>query len=250
MESTYSNEIRIGNFTSSEIYKLISEGKQPGTFGKPALTYINECNKERKLKRPLENESNARPLTWGKALESICFAILGTEYELCSQESISHPTINFWAGSPEGNKFDDGKTVYDIKCPMTLSSFCDLVGPLYENFSGSEAIILIRNNHKDGEKYYWQLVSNGILTDSKFAELIVYVPYKKDLDIIRESVSNMDGNQNPYAWINWATDDELPYLIENGYYKDLNIIRFEIPEEDKQLLTSKIIEAGKLLLNL
>jgi len=251
MKSITENKNRIGNFTSSQIFVLMSEGKTKGTFGKPALTYIEECNMERKLGRSLETESNARPLVWGRVMESYCFNLLGTEYKLSSQETVTHPEVSYWSGSSDGNKFDEGRTVFDIKMPITLKSFCQLVEPLYKvpALTGLEAMNYIRENHKEGEKYYWQLVSNAILKNSKYAELIVCVPYLSELEAIREVVRNFDGNQNPLAWIVFAENNELPYLNNNGFYKSLNIIRFEVPEIDKIILTTKVKEAGKFLIN-
>jgi hypothetical protein len=60
--------------------------------------------------------------------------------------------------------------------------------------------------------------------------------------------SNYDGDQNKIAWINWSEDNDLPFLVEGGHYKNLNIIRFEVPEFDKKLLTERVKEAGKLLI--
>lgn len=233
------NKARIGNFTSSEIFALTTKGKIEGSFGKPALTYIDECNMERRLGRSLNDESNARPLIWGKFLESRAFELLGLEYILSSDETIVHPEISFWSGSKDGEKLDEGKTVIDIKCPITLKSFCQIVD--------CKTIEEVRENHRDGEKYYWQLVSNAILTKSKYAELIVYLPYRSELNAIREMASNFDGDQNKIAWIGFAEDNELPYLIDGGHYKNLNIIRFEVPESDKKFLTERVIKAGDFL---
>jgi hypothetical protein len=230
------NIARIGNFTSSEIANLISEGKTKGTFGKPALTYIEEKNMERRLGRALNDIGSAKPLIWGRLLESRAFELLGNEYSLNSKETIVHPEIPFWSGSPDGTKTD---TVLDIKCPMTLKSFCQLVD--------CETVTDLRNNHKDGEKYYWQLVSNAILTGSKFAELVVYMPYQSELNAIREHCEDWDGSPNEVAWIHFSTDDQVPYLIDGGHYKNLNVLRFEVPESDKELLIKKVLLAGKLL---
>jgi hypothetical protein len=49
-------------------------------------------------------------------------------------------------------------------------------------------------------------------------------------------------------WLSMAKDDELPYLQDDGYYKNINIIRFEVPEADKLLLTKRVLEAGKYLI--
>lgn len=249
------NTLRVGNFTSSEIVALMSNGKKAGEPGKPFYTYIEECNYERRLGKAIDVESNARPLSWGKLCEKYVFENkLDTSYRLCSTETIQHPTIDCWVGSPDGEKFDDGKTVIDEKCPMTLKSFCQLVDPLYKGLTGINAINAIRfgvededprksiTPHKDGEKFYIQLVSNSILTNSKYAELIIYCPYKEDLEAIREMASMIDDplEQRKYYWIAQAQDDELPWLIRGGVYKDLNKIRFEVPKEDKIKLTERV----------
>lgn len=243
---------RIGNFTSSEIAALMTNGKVAGTFGKPALTYIEECNMERRLGRSVTEESTARPLMWGKLNEKRVFEMLGLEYTLCSQETLMHPEFDCWSGSPDGEKFDDGKTVIDFKCPITLKSFCQLVDPVLnekgEVIYKGLTIEAVRENHKDGEKYYWQLVSNAILTGAKYAELIIYVPYHRELQSIRDYAANLDGDQRGYYWINGAADSELPYLIEGGQYKNVNIIRFEVPEVDKRALTGRVRVASQMLI--
>lgn len=241
------NEYRNGNFTSSEIVALTKKGKVAGSFGVPALTYIEETNMERRLGRSLTDESNARPLTWGKLLEPRAFDKTDLSYVLCSDVSIIHPTIKYWSGSPDGTKPD---TVIDIKCPMTLKSFCNLVDPLYAGLAGMDAINSVRENHKDGEKFYWQLVSNAILTNSKFAELIVYVPYFSELEEIKLMAQLVPTEiLSKHYWIAMAQDDELPYLKDEGYYKNINIIRFEVPQSDKDFLTDCVLRAGELLMD-
>lgn len=246
------DELRIGAFTSSEIAKLMKNGKAKDSLGKPALTYIDEKNMERRLGRSLDNETNARPLTWGQLIERRVFELLGTEYQLKSQETIIHPEYSFWAGSPDANKFDEGRTVCDIKSPMTLKSFCQLVDPMVvDGLIGIEAMEKIRENHDKGDDYYWQLVSNAVLTNSKYAELIVYVPYFSELQEIRRFASESDlENEHRYYWVNNAVDEELPYLQDNGFYKNINVIRFEVPEADKQALIGRVISCGGLLTKL
>lgn len=235
------NALRVGRFTSSAIAALMSVSKDKVSFGKPALTYIVEKNMERRLGRSISSESNARALSWGRLVEKRAFDILGTEYKLCSADTIAHPTYgDIWSGSPDLQKFDEGGTVVDIKCPITLKSFCQ--------FADCESMEQIRENHPDGEDYFWQLVSNAILTGSKFAELIVYCPYQSELKELRELAANYDGDQNKVAWINWANDDDMPYLLDGGYYKNLYTFRFEVSEEDNRALTEKVLAAGKMLI--
>lgn len=266
-----SNPARIVSFTSSEIYKLLSIGSRLMTdeelaenkrlnpkskkttiadgFGDLALTYIAEKNMARRLGRSLTTETNARPTTWGKCLEPFAYRKLGFDYELVSDVTIQHPDIPYWCGSPDVTKvtgLNGDWTVGDIKCPQTLKSFCQLVDGIYTKSwddNGSALIERIRTNHPSGEQYYQQLVSNAILTGSDYAELIIYVPYRDDLDEIRLTASD----NKAFKWIEYADDYELPWLIEGGYYQDLNIIRFEVPQSDKELLTNAVIEAGKLL---
>ncbi len=71
------NVPRVGNFTSSEIVALTKQGKKEGTWGVPALTYIEEKNMERRLQRCLTNEVDAHALTWGKFLEARVNDIIG-----------------------------------------------------------------------------------------------------------------------------------------------------------------------------
>jgi hypothetical protein len=235
------NIYRAGNFTSSENGKLMTYARNGKDFGTPALTYIEETNMERKLGRSLCDEVTAKPLTWGNLLESRAFELLGLEYILSSTETDRHPTIDYWSGSKDGIKHDAGGTVIDIKCPITLKSFCQLVDGLYNGLTGMDAVNYFRDKHKDGDRYYWQLVSNSILNNTKFAELVVYAPYYSELQEIKSSAQHI-------PWIAMAADNELTYLLDDGYYKNLNIIRFEVSQEDKQALTDRIVEAGKRLI--
>lgn len=243
------NQKRNGNFTSSEIVALTTNGKASGSFGKPFYTYVAETNMERRLNRSLTNEENARPLIWGKLCEQVAFDILGTAYKMCSQETIDHPTIDCWKGSPdcekwvgtnEGYKLD---AVVDIKCPMTLKSFCTLI----DSFN-TGGIQKVRDKHQDGEKYYWQLVSNAILIGVDFAELIVFMPYLDQLDTIRQYAHQKDGADiHKYYWVTMGLDEELPWISRNGAYQNVNVLRFEIPQSDKDFLTDRVISAQKML---
>lgn len=234
---TYDAKARLGNFTSSEIYALMTNGRVKDSFGAPAITYIKEKLMERRLGRPLDSEASARPLSWGNLVEKRAFDLLGLEYILVSTDTIIHPVVPFWAGSPDGLKKD---TVIDIKCPLTLKSFCQLVDtPTIEG---------VRENHRDGEKFYWQLVSNACLTESEYAELVVYVPYKDELEEIREMARNADQfDQYKYLWIDSAMDNELPWLERGGFYKNLNVINFKVPIEDKEALKARVIRAEQEL---
>ena len=238
------NQTRVGNFNSSEIVALTKQNKAKTGFGVPAMTFIEECNFERRLGRSITDEVTARPLSWGKLCETyVQGMLLGEEYIHSSQETDTHPTIPYWVGSCDGIKNDEGKTVTDIKCPMTLKSFCQLVQPLYDGLEGTDCISQIRDTHKDGEKYYWQLVSNGIINSCKWAELQVFMPYESEL----ASLKYLAEGKDELYWLSMAKENELPFIKEGGYYKNLNTIRFEIPQEDIDFLTNCVLKAGELL---
>jgi hypothetical protein len=259
MTTINSNIARVGNATSSEIVALTSKGVDKTSFGKPAKTYIAECNMERRLGRSITTDITARPLSWGNLVEKRVFNLLGTNYTFNSQETTTHPEIDYWAGSTDSFKFDEGKTVVDYKCPMTHKSFCNLVDPLYNGLTGTMAMNAIRNGwtdldglerekHSDGEKFYWQLVSNACIHNAKYAELIIYMPYLSELQEIRDLTQEADPQDlYKYFWIANGNDEELPHLIEGGYYKNINIIRFEVPQADKDFLTGRVLMAGNLL---
>jgi len=239
------DKIRNGNFTSSEIFRLMKNGKSKGSWSTDVYTYIEECNRERRLKRSIEVVTDARPLTWGKCVEKRAFEALGLEYTLCSDTTIQHPEIDFWVGSPDGYT---EIAVGDIKCPMTLTSFCQLVDPYCENgkvVHEALSIEAIRENHRDGDKFFWQIVSNGILLNKKVGRVIVYVPYYDELASIKTIA---DGNPD-YYWIWSAEEDKLPYLIRGEHYKNINIIEFDITQRDVDALTERVKEAGKFLIN-
>lgn len=256
------NKERIGSFTSSQIYKLIKQGSRPMTeqelvvfkkdnptsrkkniddgFAELGLTYIQEKQIERRMGRSLEVDAYSRDMTWGLFLEQRVHSFLfDNDYKLLSKETKSHPTIGYWSGSADLVKA--AVKVGDIKCyqPKNFALLTD-------------AILLqdIENFKSKFPKEYWQLVSNAIIHGVPNAESISYMPYQSELNELRESADSYDdpGNEWKYRFITESLDNALAYLPDNGYYNNLNRFEFEIPQQDKDFLTSRVIEAGKLLL--
>ncbi len=219
---------RIAHVTSSNCWKL---------FATPAKvkTYLKELAYEKKLGRGLGSETTAKPLTWGKLMEKRVFDLLGLEYSLTSIDTIQHPTIPHWSGTPDAVTI---KLLGEIKCPFTMKAFCELVDIIQngtvENFKS-----------QDPEKY-WQIASNSVLTNKDEAELIVYCPFQSELNDIRITCDNYDGaDQYKFRFIVESSDDELPYILDNGEYTNINKFRFTVPQADKDLLT-KTISALKI----
>lgn len=239
--------MRIGNITSSEIVALTTNGKTKDSFGKPFYTYVQQCKWERMLGRSLETESNARPLTWGKLCEIYYFQNKGLlHYTPLMDEPIKHEEVDCWLGSPDAinNKID---AVTELKSPYTLTSFCQLVEPIMLGLTGMDAMNHIRDNHKDGDKYFWQCVSNAILTKKKTVEFVVFCPMKSELNDLRQLAQSMPPEVlRNYWWIDNATDEELPHLIEDCKYQSINSIIFEPPQSDIDFLTSRVKAAGAM----
>lgn len=232
--SILENVARNGNFSSSKIFNLLKLAKDQVNFGAPALTYIQEKKYERKLKRSISTDAETRPTLWGKFLEPRVHELLGMEYEHTNDVTLIHPKYPFWVGSPD---FLDrkAKVVSDSKCPQP-KAFCELVD------NCSKGVQVFKKEH---ENYYWQLVSNALITDSEFIELIVYMPYESELPEIREEAENFDGlDQYKYRFIAESTKHQLAYLPDDSEYKNLNIFRFPLDKADAFILESKVIEAS------
>lgn len=230
------NSKRFGKLTSSNNGILLKKGRGAG-LSAPALEYISKVKKEIAFGRSLNTTRSAKPLNWGSLCEVRVFQKLGTSYVDWHNDTIQHPSIECWAGTPDAFKNRDGGVCVEIKCPFTLESFYDLV----QSFEDG-GIEEVRAKHSEGDKYYWQCVSNAILLGVRKAELIVYCPYKSELSDIK-----LEAESYPFAWISFAQDEDLPYLLDDGKFKNLNIMPFDIPESDVELLTSTILHAQELL---
>jgi hypothetical protein len=142
------------------------------------------------------------------------------------------------------NYMDEGKAVCDFKMSADFEIILPNGRRLEQRWYRLKSAKIIRTE----KNFYYQLVSNAILTDCNYAELIVYAPYKSELEIIRELARNIDvANPFKFKWISDASDDELPFLIDGGHYKNVNIMRFEVPFLDKQFLTERVLLAKEVL---
>jgi len=148
-----------------------------------------------------------------------------------------HPTIKGWSGSKD--LIVPGLKVSDIKCyePKNFALYTDVI--LKKNI---ELIKL------EFPKEYWQLVSNAIINNVDSAEAITFMPYESELEEVRQMAENYDGpDQWKYRFIAESDKSSLPYLPNGGYYKNLNIFEFVVPQEDKEFLTNRVLKAIELL---
>ncbi len=254
---------RVGFFTSSQIGRLCGfdrTGKNPSVG---FMTYVQEVQMERDMGLPINDESQAKNLIWGKLIESRVNNLLPSDYSVSSQETDVNPEIPDHSGSKDGLRHSEKKAVLEIKCPRTRKSFYNAVIGMGEcedvkyldriiryAKNGKYAIDNLRKNHKDGEDWYFQIVSNGVINGLDFGELVVYCPFQSELQEIRDEAQNYNGDipLSALYWIgNNTNDDELVYINKGGKFNNLNIIRFEIPQEDKDFLIDRIKLAGSYL---
>ena len=213
---------RYGRWTSSQIWKLMTKDKS-GAWGKPALDYIEERRMERRLHRSLSTTaSSGRAAEWGHACEPHAFEALGLDYVMQSHITIPNPAMPQHVGSPDCTiQTPKGVTVVDIKCPYTLKSFCQL-----SDVKTSEQL---KNEYPE---YYWQLISNAILTGATICELVIFCP---PIETVKEIIK--DGM---FRWLEFCDPEELPYLPAESEYPNLSTLKFTPSTEDLAALLERV----------
>lgn len=236
--------MRNGTFSSSSIWKLATSGTSKGSIGADFYKYVNQVQNEIDLQRSINKEANGRSNTWGTFMEKYINDknILDmSEYVLVSEERLKHPILTNWTGMPDvrGVKI---KSVGDAKCPYSLEVFCAKIKALNKG---------VDEYKKQFKEDYWQLISNSILMNENGIEVeyiqpIIFCPYQSQLDSIR-TYQLTDKKFDNMNWLQYAKDSELPYLVETGKYKNLNIFTFPINKEDVEFLTERVVKAINML---
>jgi len=236
------NKERIGNFTSSNIYKLcasLASGKPSSSF----FTYIEEKIFERRMKRSLEMGAYGQSMAWGKFLEKRVNDNLPFGYQMLHKTTKVHPKFNYVSGSvdflvPEVK-------VAELKC-FEPKNFASYVSAL---MTGD--LELIKKEHP---KEFWQMVNNSQIHKTPKMEAIVYMPYESEMEEIRELAENPEylSEIGMMPWeVRFIAEKPISHLAvlpNDSVFKNLNIFEFDVPLDDVIFLNKRIIEAGKLLL--
>lgn len=162
------NQVRVGRFTASEMFKLMTEpkskaDKEAGKLSEGALTYVNIKVAEVLTGQP-KAESYAYPLVYGKELEPQAI-----EYFLKKNPAFSYEPAQFVpfgdhsGGSPDGyiNETDG----LEIKCPFQSENQVDYL-MLTDQYD-------LKRNHPN---YYWQCMSNLLFTEKERWHFVTYDP--------------------------------------------------------------------------
>jgi hypothetical protein len=213
----------------------MANGTAKDSIGKPFFEYVAEIKHQRKLKRALSSGGGSYATDWGNLCEEWLLSnYLTLDYVPSHKNFIMHPTIQGWGGTPD---YTRGEIVGDIKSPQ-LKAFCQL----NEIKTGEE----LKANQKD---YYWQLVSNAVLTGATKCELLVFCPsYEMMLQIVQYNNNKAiqgfaEWQMPPLRWLEWAEVGTLAYLPEGAEYEPIHRIEFDLDPVDVAMLTSRIMLA-------
>jgi hypothetical protein len=227
------NELRVGRFTSSEIYRLCGTDKV-------RATYIRKKQLERRLQKSLDTGAYSKAMAWGKFMEIVLFDYLEIDYEMKSKETFAHYRHgDIWSGS------------VDLVIPKVKIG--EIKSFQYENFAEYTDCLMLQDIEclkTNFPKEYWQLVSNAIIHRVNRAEAISFMPYESQIPAIQELAFNYDGDDfEDYKYIAYAKPEDLPSLKDGGYYSNITTFEFEVPKADKIFLTKQVQDAGVKLLS-
>ena len=227
---------RFSTYSSSSAWKLMTKDKSGKKFGAPGIKYIKQVGYEIKLGRAVGSDFDSKQTSWGHFNERRVFNLLPTSYQFVANDRLFHHEIKHYSGVPD--YLDGIYTVADCKCPFNMEKFCDKM----------EALKSIETFREDFPEDYWQLISNIILLRAnginiKFIEAINYVPYKSELQEIRDLAED----NAKMKWLSYTDDDGLPWIRDGGNYTNLNRHRFEVIEKDVDELQEQILKAVELL---
>jgi len=231
---------RAANFTSSEIWKLAVDGRKKGEPSANFYTYVDEKRYEKIAGRSLQNEARANSLDWGNLCEQIAHNQLGLEYELISKTRYKHPTLP-WSGMPDG--IVNGKKITDMKCPFTLKSFLSIYDSIFVTGKIVPEVTTVADLLKQAKReYYWQLISNAILTEINTCELILFMPKRSMLEEIKKA-----SEESGKYYFHLKDDYELPWTSDDKPIDSIIKIEFEVPEADNNHLIERVVLASNLL---
>jgi hypothetical protein len=161
------NQARVGRFTSSEIFKLMTDprskaDKEAGKLSEGALTYVKIKVAETLTGQP-KAESYAYPLVYGKELEPQAIEAF-IKKTGCSYEPATFvPFGDHSGGSPDGyiNETDG----LEVKCPFQSENQVEYL-MLTDQWD-------LKRNFPN---YYWQCMSNLLFTQKEQWHFVTYDP--------------------------------------------------------------------------
>lgn len=195
---------RLGNFSGSEVGKLMNAGRgKENSFGQTALSYIYKVAAERMLNPKVVendlffdnyvavNDITNKAMAWGTENEpearKLYCKVKGVEVEECP--SVKHPLIEHFSSSPDGYIVgSEERGCLEIKCVGT------------QNW-GKYALLVrtAEDLKKVNADYYWQCVAHMSVTGAAYTDFFVYNPFMKPA----------------YILVRIERDEEMIKILEN-----------------------------------
>ena len=199
-------KLRLGKFTSSEIYNLMTEprakkDKEAGEMSQTAKTYIKEKTTE--LIYGEVPEIYGAALDWGNEFEDEARQMFAQIHELEIQNGGFYDCPELWTGaSPDGEGIDaDGqKFLIEIKCPYNRKNHIENV--LNLEFGKD----LLKHN----KQYYYQVQHQLFITGAKYCFFVSYDP---------RLIENENFYKSCIHSVEINADDELFKVFENKLKK-------------------------------
>jgi len=190
---------RIGKFSASEIYKLITKGRKGEYFGEGAQTYINTKVAELLTLERVGGKFNNDAMEWGNAHEEEAAERFLKDYGLpFTYHGVAFPKWYEWTDFSGGSPDGVGDTfIIEIKCPYNSKEHLEHL--LLTTAADLKAY---------APEYYWQCVWNAIITnrpecifisyDPRFAierqqlKVLRFTPDPDDVELIKERVAEAE----------------------------------------------------------
>lgn len=155
-------DLRKGKITSSEISKILGEGKAKGDLlGATAKSYLMSRVSE-KLGGFTERTEN-KATKWGTAMEPEAIKMFEKKFNVEVEEAPFIEFMRHYGGSPDGLIGYDG--LIEVKSPYNSTNhFSYLLIKSVEDFKRIKS------------EYYWQCVSNIIVTGRSYCTFITFDP--------------------------------------------------------------------------
>lgn len=222
--------------------KLEGKGivKKVDEIGAAFYTYAEEVASEIFIERSSKTEVKTQSMKWGSLMEVVLFNKLGMGWTMCHKQTILHPKYgHIWSGTPD--------LIADLICAEVKCFEPKNFGLLSMCLAKKDVELL----KKKFPKEYWQVISNCIITEKKKAMIIAYMPKLSELEDIIDKISNTDFLEDnglkvtDYYFMDKENIESLPYLNDDAKIDSIQSFQFDVPEEDVEFMTKRIIEFDK-----
>jgi exodeoxyribonuclease (lambda-induced) len=206
-------KIRKGRITSSEVWKIMGEGKsKTESLSETAKSYLLE-----KVSEKLGGYSSpalGQALDWGTDLEDTARDIYKAATGLDVQPCSFYTAGDHYGGSPDGLLLPEG--IIEVKCPYKSANH-------FKHGMIKDAVSF----KKIAPNYYYQCISNMICTNTKWCDFISYDPRVKDEYTM--FIYRLDLQENEVTNVKERIRLAVEYMSE--LRKEIELVKLEVPSK-------------------